>query len=979
MSTPQQPESHYNLNKLHVIFAIVALILLGSLGSLFMKDYSRDWKKYQYEFQGMEMEKTRIKSDIAHKELENNSEYKALLDELAQVRKDFPVQCADLPKLQANLKTLNDENILITQNLKFANAQLDASRFRYEEALAHEPHKIVEAKKVYTEDSNKAAKLRIAVDKSEASIKETESSIKSCEIKLTELEKKERSFTSQVDLLQRKLKRIDPAEQSLVNQFAGIIRDLPVIDMSNPTVKIEQVVLKNITEDVNITLVPRVDRCTTCHLGIANPDYKNAAQPFRTHPNLELFVGKDSAHPLDDFGCTVCHAGRGRGTSFVSTAHTPADEKQKEEWVRKYGWFRDHHWEHPMLPVEHTQASCFKCHSGETTIKGADKLNLGMQVIEKAGCYNCHTIEKFRDWPKSGPNLNLLASKMSKNWAYKWIADPQSFRPNTWMPSYFNQSNNSDPESVTRSQQEIHAMVEYLFSKSEKFTMEKFPRGDARKGEELVSSLGCFACHQVQKDPIVEKLSRATLSAQHGPNLIGMGSKTSKEWIFNWLKDPNRYHAETRMPNLRLSDDEAADIAEYLVSDKISNFDSLSVPKVNEEIINAITGDFLKKEDGLTRGEARLAKMSLQEKLVYSGEKLIGHYGCFSCHQISGFENRKPIGVELTEEGSKPVDKFDFGFIHIDHSRHAWFDQKLKDPRIFDKNKIREPLDRLVMPNFNLSEEEASAATTALMGLVSDKTVEKMKKPRTENNLALEQGEKIVRQLNCQACHKIDGEGGSIQSSVKDWLVKFDNRSDTEAQAMINSFSPPNLIGEGKKVHTQWLFEFLHEPSTIRPWLKVRMPTYKLNAAHLNALVKYFNALDQEEYPFTDVVDTKLDAPEFAAAEKLFSNEYFGCAQCHIVAGKMPSGSSDSWAPDFALAKKRLKPEWIIHWLKNPADLLPGTKMPTYFDPSSFDESGPNDILNGDEMKQIKALRNYLLSIVDHPPIPQPASTPAQQ
>src|SRR5450756_449823 len=30
----------------------------------------------------------------------------------------------------------------------------------------------------------------------------------------------------------------------------------------------------------------RVDRCTTCHLGVEDPTMKNAPQPFAFHPNL---------------------------------------------------------------------------------------------------------------------------------------------------------------------------------------------------------------------------------------------------------------------------------------------------------------------------------------------------------------------------------------------------------------------------------------------------------------------------------------------------------------------------------------------------------------------------------------------------------------------------------------------------------------------------------------------------------------------
>ena len=44
--------------------------------------------------------------------------------------------------------------------------------------------------------------------------------------------------------------------------------------------------------------------------------------------------------------------------------------------------------------------------------------------------------------------------------------------------------------------------------------------------------------------------------------------------------------------------------------------------------------------------------------------------------------------------------------------------------------------------------------------------------------------------------------------------------------------------------------------------------------------------------------------------------------------------------------------------------------MPTFFDPASFDKSGPEDVLQGDENKQIEVLRNYFLTLsAKHPAV----------
>lgn len=964
----ENPERHYNITTLNFLFAMAALLLLGALVLMFAYDYSRGWKKYQRDFRDLEVEKTRVRYDLEMSALKEKSEYQELLKQIESITKETAQRSSDIKKLEAESERIQSQYDIENQQSQFAKAQYDAARYHYEEALSHRKPEAAKIQKDLEQLEQNINNLRLTLEKFQTQQNDIQNKILKFTSRLKSLQKDLKPLTKQIEIYERKLKRIDWDQMSLANRFGDMIRNLPVVDFANPNYKIRQIVLSDIRDDVNFMKVSKVDRCTTCHLGIDNPDYQDAPQPLTTHPRLELFLGNNSPHPLEEFGCTTCHEGRGRATNFVSAVHTPSSEEEKKKWRQKYSWKEDHEWEHPMYPTQFTEASCFKCHSSQTMIKGAEQLNLGMNLMERAGCFSCHTIEKYKDWPKTGPDLTKIASKTSKDWAARWIADPPSFRHSTWMPSYFGQSNNRDPQSQKRSQQEVQAIVAYLFAKSAAFNLEEVPQnGDPKKGEELVASLGCYACHLMEPHSTSEKRTRETLYREQGPTLTGLGSKTTKEWLTHWLKDPNRYHPNTKMPSLRLSNEEASDIAAFLVSDKNIPFMKNSVPKVDKKILDDIAGEFLKKSVSLVDTKDRLSKMSTDEKLIYSGEKLIRYYGCFACHNISGFEKDKPIGAELTEEGSKDVHRFDFGFVDIEHSKQAWFMQKLKDPRIFDHNLVKEPYDKLRMPNFHLTEEEAQAITTVLLGFAKDRPEPSKLEPRTARNQAIEEGQKLIRQFNCQGCHLMEGESAAIQPTVTDWLIKFKNYSEGEAKSVSTSFSPPNLIGEGKKVQTEWLFEFLHRPETIRPWLSVRMPTYHFNAAQLNTLLKYFSALDNEEFPFSEMAPKPMTPQEMEASQKLFSNEYFGCAQCHIVGNKMPAGSPDNWAPDFALAKKRLKPKWIIEWLHDPQALLPGTKMPTYFDPQNFASSGPEDVLGGDEEKQIKVLRDYLLTLSNSP------------
>ena len=41
---------------------------------------------------------------------------------------------------------------------------------------------------------------------------------------------------------------------------------------------------------VNYTNIVKVDRCTSCHLGIDKVGYENAEQPYTSHPALEYEV-----------------------------------------------------------------------------------------------------------------------------------------------------------------------------------------------------------------------------------------------------------------------------------------------------------------------------------------------------------------------------------------------------------------------------------------------------------------------------------------------------------------------------------------------------------------------------------------------------------------------------------------------------------------------------------------------------------------
>src|SRR5262249_38446100 len=153
---------------------------------------------------------------------------------------------------------------------------------------------------------------------------------------------------------------------------------------------------------------------------------------------------------------------------------------------------------------------------------------------------------------------------------------------------------------------------------------------------------------------------------------------------------PKQWNPETKMPNLRLSNEDALDIAEYLSTLKApAAFDKIALPKTDPETLQQIGLYFEMATKTVFDAKADLAKMDLHAKEVYVGRTLTPHSGSFPCPATPVFEEAKPIGTELTEEGSKPVHRLDFGFLHLPHTRHDWFRTKLTSPRIFDRDRAR--------------------------------------------------------------------------------------------------------------------------------------------------------------------------------------------------------------------------------------------------------------------------------------------------
>jgi cytochrome c551/c552 len=748
-----------------------------------------------------------------------------------------------------------------------------------------------------------------------------------------------------------------------------------------------------------------VDRCQSCHLGtdplivpvtmtVTKADLglgKSNDAPYASHPDPEML----KYHPLEKFGCSPCHGGNGRALDSVEKAHGryehwlwPLNYRENFESGCQQCHASDMVTEHAPV-LNHAKAlyrekGCIGCHRfqgfdnqdeqlvsarqmiaqlenqkqddrlqiGELNKKGdtatdneaanryySQATNLTVTVssmdaqIEQLDQRSHNLLQEIK---KVGPDLKEVRMKIHKEWIPYWLKHTHEFRPTTKMPQFRLQDD------------EIQAIAAYVWQSA--ITGPELPKqtpGNAAHGKELFEARGCEACHSIGEGPNM-------VGGDFAANLSRVGEKDNYDYLVRWIlnprvrtrpyspyekkdlgpedyakhnlpfvfdldhsRSPNDGHElvvqqMTVMPSLRLTVEDARDIASFLLTQKHADASYEPV-------------DFMD-----------------DPKLKAQGKALIQHYGCAGCHEISGMEDEGRIGTELTNEGSKPIERLDFA-LYTENAklgvlpdgkkspRGAWYDlkgffeNKLTDPAVFDHGKYKpDPMDRLRMPKPNVTKEDIDALTTFLLGSTDPSLPpEYMYKP-ADQRAAIQKGWWIVTKYNCIGCHQI----GIGQKSVLMGLPQFQGENKQNL--------PPVLTSEGARVNPEWLKSFLANPALsttdvnrngIRSYLQVRMPTFFLSDDEIRTLVLFFEAMSSQPQPFIPQKLTPVTTAEKDMARQLFTSTAAPCLKCHATGDA--AHDKTAIAPNFLYAKERLQPAWTQRWITNPALIIPGTAMPS--------------------------------------------------
>jgi cytochrome c551/c552 len=546
---------------------------------------------------------------------------------------------------------------------------------------------------------------------------------------------------------------------------------------------------------------------------------------------------------------------------------------------------------------------------------------------------------------KVGPDLKEVGVKIHPDWIPVWLSNPHAWRPATRMPRF------------RFDEDELQAVSAFIWQDAIKATLPHQAPGDPVKGKQSFETRGCMGCHSIG-----EGANR--VGGWFAANLTRVGEKDNYDYLVRWIHNPRErtepycpyekrdltaedykkhglpfvfdlehskcpndgqelvVEQETIMPNLRLAWGEARNIASYLETLKEKEPSSYaSAPYLNDP------------------------------KLAVKGKAIVRQYGCAGCHEIAGLEDATRIGTELTKEGSKPLAQIDFALFRRQAQSEGWFnpkgffERKLAVPEIWDTGMIKAEGEELKMPDFfettapfnaqkakdampqvaPEAHQQIEALTTFLLGSVTSEYPERYFYEPSGPAKDIQEGWWIVKKYNCEGCHQFTLGQSSVLMSLPQYQTP-----DGKSQL------PPRLLTEGARVNPRWLERFLANPALsdtntdhdgVRSYLKVRMPTFYLSPVEIRKLVRFFQALSQQPMPYIPRTLEPLTAQETAMARALFTSQAAPCLKCHAIG--LPAHDQYATAPNFLLAAQRLKPDWVRHWILDPALIDPGTAMPS--------------------------------------------------
>jgi mono/diheme cytochrome c family protein len=207
----------------------------------------------------------------------------------------------------------------------------------------------------------------------------------------------------------------------------------------------------------------------------------------------------------------------------------------------------------PLEPVPPTILT----HPADKDLDAATQRRDGRLLFAQMNCAACHADAALvpakgagmAELGQNAPLLSELGTKYKSAFIADWIFDPHAVRPHTLMPKVF---------SGADANQKAADLAAMLTQGAVPVTEKPVDLKLAPQGGALFANLGCVACHQ-----------RPDAEGKDAQDRIPMGhirDKWHADALVEFLKDPAKNYPSTRMPHFRLEDEEATQLAAYLLA-----------------------------------------------------------------------------------------------------------------------------------------------------------------------------------------------------------------------------------------------------------------------------------------------------------------------------------------------------------------------------------------------------------------------------
>ncbi|RCS54279.1 hypothetical protein DTL42_03800 [Bremerella cremea] len=214
--------------------------------------------------------------------------------------------------------------------------------------------------------------------------------------------------------------------------------------------------------------------------------------------------------------------------------------------------------------------------SHDSALAHGELLREGRTLVATRQCFACHAPGGAIDAAQfampelqmRAPDLTAASGRLNADWIARWVLDPHALRDSATMPKLL------DPKSP-KDQQTAADLAAFLAGDSHPASVPTSEQQEQQVevGELLFEDLGCIACHRLNDPTEEDEFSRLSL--------LDISHKFSHESLNQFLRAPGKHHPTTRMPDFRLSDQEATALVAYLQSQEQRDLPDLHLPPGN--------------------------------------------------------------------------------------------------------------------------------------------------------------------------------------------------------------------------------------------------------------------------------------------------------------------------------------------------------------------------------------------------------------